>query len=146
LQLFEVSTLTQPLEVMKTHLAANRGDSLLTAMQKTYARGGLKGFYQGLIPWAWFEASTKGSVLVFTQSEVNHLCKQYGISPGTSGIISGVAGGVAQAYLTMGLSTFMKTVEITRTKSGSGPQKTSMEIAREIYKREGFRVRLAGRA
>jgi hypothetical protein len=103
--------------------------------------GGLKGFYQGLIPWAWFEASTKGSVLVFTQSEVNHICKQYGISPGTSGIISGIAGGVAQAYLTMGLSTFMKTVEITRTKTGSGPQKTSMQIAREIYAKEGFRVR-----
>lgn len=58
---FEASTLGQPLEVIKTHLAANRSDSLLTALRKTYQRGGLMGYYQGLIPWAWIEASTKGS-------------------------------------------------------------------------------------
>ena len=61
IQLFEVSTLGQPFEVLKTHLAANRNDSLITAFKKTAQRGGLTGFYQGLIPWAWIEASTKGS-------------------------------------------------------------------------------------
>ena len=40
------STLGQPLEVLKTHQAANRTDSLRTAIKKTYARGGVKGFYQ----------------------------------------------------------------------------------------------------
>ena len=32
-------------------MAANRQDSLRTAIRKTTERGGLKGFYQGLIPW-----------------------------------------------------------------------------------------------
>ena len=41
LNIFEVSTLGQPFEVLKTHLAANRGDSLLTAFNKTRARGRL---------------------------------------------------------------------------------------------------------
>jgi hypothetical protein len=59
LNMFEVSTLGQPFEVVKTHLAANRKDNIITATKKTYSRGGLLGFYQGLIPWAWIEASTK---------------------------------------------------------------------------------------
>ena len=57
--MFEVSTLGQPFEVIKTHLAANRNDSMFTALKKTFKRGGILGFYQGLIPWAWIEASTK---------------------------------------------------------------------------------------
>lgn len=39
------------LEVVKTHMAANRGDGLVTAALKTYQRGGVFGFYQGLVPW-----------------------------------------------------------------------------------------------
>jgi hypothetical protein len=57
------------MEVVKTHVsnpkvacesninsfgeqvAANRGDSLRTAISKTWARGGVRAFYQGLIPW-----------------------------------------------------------------------------------------------
>jgi hypothetical protein len=57
--MFEVSTLGQPFEVLKTHLAANRSDNIFVAAKKTFQRGGIFGFYQGLIPWAWIEASTK---------------------------------------------------------------------------------------
>jgi hypothetical protein len=32
-------------------MAANRKDSLIVAIKKTYQRGGLAGYYQGLIPW-----------------------------------------------------------------------------------------------
>jgi hypothetical protein len=58
------------MEVLKTHVcwsckrkeeretnkdndqvAANRGDSLGTAISKTWARGGIPALYQGLIPW-----------------------------------------------------------------------------------------------
>lgn len=45
------TTLGQPFEVLKTHMAANRQDSLRTAIRKTVKRGGFFGFYQGLIPW-----------------------------------------------------------------------------------------------
>ncbi|KNE57892.1 hypothetical protein AMAG_04737 [Allomyces macrogynus ATCC 38327] len=50
IQTFEVSTLGQPFEVVKTHMAAHRGDNLAMAIKKTYQRGGLRGFWQGLIP------------------------------------------------------------------------------------------------
>lgn len=51
IQLFAYLQLGQPFEVLKTHLAANRSDSLLTGVRKTFQRGGFVGFYQGLIPW-----------------------------------------------------------------------------------------------
>lgn len=81
LNMFEVSTLGQPFEVIKTQLAANRGQSLKTALSTIYSRGGVLGFYQGLIPWAWIEASTKGAVLLFTASEFEYLARSAGASP-----------------------------------------------------------------
>lgn len=53
LNIFEVSTLGQPFEVLKTHLAANRGDSLLTAFNKTRARGGFFGFCTSPSKQSW---------------------------------------------------------------------------------------------
>ena len=43
LNMFEVTTLGQPLEVCKTHLAANRGDSLASALRSIWNRGGVLG-------------------------------------------------------------------------------------------------------
>lgn len=40
LNLFEVTTLGQPLEVVKTTMAANRGDSFGTALGRIWGRGG----------------------------------------------------------------------------------------------------------
>jgi hypothetical protein len=48
LNIFEVSTLGQPFEVLKTHLAANRSDSLATAVRKSASRGGVFGFCDSL--------------------------------------------------------------------------------------------------
>ncbi|KAI9252101.1 mitochondrial carrier domain-containing protein [Sporodiniella umbellata] len=136
LNMFEVSTLGQPFEVIKTQLAANRGQPLKTALSSIYSRGGVLGFYQGLIPWAWIEASTKGAVLLFTASEFEYRARAAGASPFLGGIIGGMGGGIAQAYTTMGFCTFMKTVEVTRHKSGA--KESTFKIAGEIFKREGI--------
>jgi hypothetical protein len=141
LNIFEISTLGQPFEVLKTHLAANRNDTLVECVKKTYGRGGLVGFYQGLIPWAWLEAATKGAVLLFTASELEYFFnKKVGCSSGASGILAGMGGGVAQAYLTMGISTFMKTVEITRHKNVPGQKEVgTIQLAYQIFQKEGIR-------
>ncbi|KAJ3281434.1 Mitochondrial DNA replication protein yhm2 [Borealophlyctis nickersoniae] len=139
LNMFEVSTLGQPFEVVKTTMAANRGDSMVQAIKKTWGRGGVFGFYQGLIPWAWIEASTKGAVLMFAASEIEYGCRVLGASVPVAGILGGMGGGIAQAYATMGFCTFMKTVEVTRHKSTGGPQKSTIQVAREIFAREGIR-------
>ncbi|KAL0094541.1 mitochondrial carrier domain-containing protein [Phycomyces blakesleeanus] len=136
LNLFEVSTLGQPFEVIKTQLAANRGQSLKSALTTIYGRGGVLGFYQGLIPWAWIEASTKGAVLLFTASECEHRARAMGASPFLGGIAGGMGGGIAQAYTTMGICTFMKTVEVTRHKSGA--KESTFKIAGDIFRKEGF--------
>ncbi|KAF3926705.1 hypothetical protein ABW21_db0204140 [Orbilia brochopaga] len=141
LNMFEVTTLGQPLEVIKTHMAANRGDTLPSSIPKIWARGGVFGFYQGLIPWAWIEASTKGAVLLFVSSEAEYYARTAGAAPFLAGISGGVIGGVAQAYATMGFCTCMKTVEITRHKQaaiGVKPQ-SSMAVFMDIYRREGVR-------
>ncbi|ORY74347.1 mitochondrial carrier domain-containing protein [Protomyces lactucae-debilis] len=141
LNMFEVSTLGQPFEVLKTHMAANRSDGLLTAFSKTWGRGGVFGFYQGLIPWAWIEASSKGAVLLFTASEIEYLARVQGASPFTAGILGGMGGGVAQAYATMGFCTNLKTAEITRHKAmtaGVAPPST-FKVFADIWKAEGMR-------
>ncbi|KAI1278612.1 mitochondrial dicarboxylate carrier protein [Xylaria sp. FL0933] len=141
LNLFEVTTLGQPLEVVKTTMAANRGDSFAGALARIWGRGGVFGFYQGLIPWAWIEASTKGAVLLFVASEAEYYARSAGASEFGGGIVGGVVGGVAQAYATMGFCTCMKTVEITQHKmaaSGVKPPSTFATFM-NIYRQEGIR-------
>ncbi|KAF4542791.1 Mitochondrial substrate/solute carrier [Lasiodiplodia theobromae] len=141
LNMFEVSTLGQPLEVVKTTMAANRSEGFGGAIRKIWARGGVLGFYQGLIPWAWIEASTKGAVLLFVASEAEYHARSFGASPFVGGITGGMVGGLAQAYATMGFCTCMKTVEITKHKvaaSGAKPPGT-METFMEIWRKEGIR-------
>ncbi|KAF7542426.1 hypothetical protein G7Z17_g11587 [Cylindrodendrum hubeiense] len=141
LNLFEVTTLGQPLEVVKTTMAANRGDSFATALGRVWGRGGPFGFYQGLIPWAWIEASTKGAVLLFVASEAEYYARSYGANEFGGGIIGGITGGVAQAYATMGFCTCMKTVEITQHKmAATGVKPTStFQTFLGIYNKEGIR-------
>jgi hypothetical protein len=43
LNMFEVTTLGQPLEVTKTTMAANRGDSFAGALTRIWGRGGVFG-------------------------------------------------------------------------------------------------------
>jgi len=140
MNMFEVTTLGQPLEVLKTQMAANRQQTMLQATKTVWSRGGIAGFYQGLIPWAWIEASTKGAVLVFTASEVETATLGMGVSPAVAGLLGGMTGGVAQAYATMGFTTCMKTAEITRHKTaatGVKPPSTWVLFA-DIYRREGL--------
>ncbi|KAI0389783.1 mitochondrial dicarboxylate carrier protein [Xylariaceae sp. FL0594] len=141
LNLFEVTTLGQPLEVVKTTMAANRGDSFGAALGRIWGRGGVLGFYQGLIPWAWIEASTKGAVLLFVASEAEYYARAAGASEFGGGILGGVAGGVAQAYATMGFCTCMKTVEITQHKIAAAGVKPPSTFATfmDIYRKEGIR-------
>ena len=106
MNVFQVTTLGQPMEVLKTHVAANRQDTLLDAVRKTWQRGRFAGYYQGLIPWAWIEASTKGAILILASTEVERWSQsRLGVSQSIAGGLGGVAGGAAQAYLTMGRDT-----------------------------------------
>ncbi|KAL9111566.1 MAG: hypothetical protein Q9227_004054 [Pyrenula ochraceoflavens] len=141
MNMFEVTTAGQPLEVVKTTMAANRSDTFANAMARIWGRGGFLGFYQGLIPWAWIEASTKGAVLLFVASEAEYYAKTFGANDFGAGIAGGMTGGVAQAYATMGFCTCMKTVEITKHKlaaQGVKPPSTWATFA-DIYRKEGIR-------
>lgn len=123
-------------------MAANRSLTMPQAAKFVWSRGGILGFYQGLIPWAWIEASTKGAVLLFVSAEAEYQFKKLGMNNFVSGMGGGITGGLAQAYLTMGFCTCMKTVEITRSKQANTPgvpQQTSFQVFKEIYRKEGIR-------
>lgn len=51
MNIMEVTTLGQPFEVLKTQMAANRSQKMADAARTVWSRGGVFGFYQGLIPW-----------------------------------------------------------------------------------------------
>lgn len=121
-------------------MSANRSFGLAEAARHVWQRGGVLGFYQGLIPWAWIEASTKGAVLVFVASEAEYHFRKLGLSNFTAGIAAGMAGGVAQAYATMGFTTTMKTVEITRSKQATAGKavESTFSVFKNIIKKEGI--------
>ena len=141
-------------------MAANRADGFTGSLARIWGRGGVLGcklflgarpttprllksstVYQGLIPWAWIEASTKGAVLLFVASEAEYYAKSFGAGDFVGGISGGMAGGVAQAYATMGFCTCMKTVEITKHKiaaKGVKPPGT-FETFMDIWRKEGIR-------
>ncbi|CAH7670071.1 tricarboxylate carrier [Phakopsora pachyrhizi] len=152
--LFEITTLGQPLEVLKTHMAAHRDHKLSSAVQEVWLRGslktnisigGIKGFYQGeLFPWncgAWLESASSGAILLFTSAELESFAtKNLSLSPASAGLLGGCGGGIAQAYLSMGVCTTMKTAEITRAKQGAeSVSKGTMGLFVDILKKEGIR-------
>ena len=67
-EIVQVTTLGQPLEVLKTQMAANRQQTMLEAMKTVWSRGGVSGFYQGLIPWVRF-LSVRSTLLAVSQSD-----------------------------------------------------------------------------
>ncbi|CAO1621105.1 unnamed protein product [Parajaminaea phylloscopi] len=141
MNMFEVTTLGQPLEVVKTQMASNRTQTMGQALRTVWSRGGVYGFYQGLIPWAWVEASTKGAVLLFTAAEIDQGARKAGFGAGTAGLLGGMGGGIAQAYATMGFCTCMKTAEITRAKqaaAGVTPPGT-FQVFADLYRKEGIK-------
>jgi Mitochondrial carrier protein len=51
IQVFEVSSLGQPFEVVKTQMAANSKQGLVVAIKNIYKQGGVTAFWRGLVPW-----------------------------------------------------------------------------------------------
>ena len=119
-------------------MAAHRNDNLRTACSRLYQSRGFSSFWQGLIPWAWIEAATKGGVLLFSQNEITTVAKSLGMNSTGASAIGGIGGGICQAYTTMGFCCFMKTVEVTRSKTGVDGQQGTFTIARGIIQREGI--------
>ncbi|KAG6355141.1 hypothetical protein INS49_004222 [Diaporthe citri] len=121
---------------------ANRNATLKEAASAILARGPIRGSYQGLFPWAVIEPTTKGAILIFTSSEVAYFASNnLALSPAVSATFGGVAGGAAQSYLTMGMTTCMKTVEATRNKEMAKGTRVpgTMETFFNILRTQGIR-------
>ncbi|KAI9341487.1 mitochondrial carrier domain-containing protein [Obelidium mucronatum] len=66
---------------------------------------------------------------MFAVSELEYQFRVLGASVPVAGILGGMGGGIVQAYTTMGFCTFMK---------APAPQQSTVQVALEIFKREGF--------
>jgi hypothetical protein len=80
--------------------------------------------------------------LLVASSEVEyHARTKFNASPTVCGVLGGISGGIAQSYLTMGMTTCMKTVEVTRTKIGTQGAKVpgTMETFFKILREKGIR-------
>lgn len=62
-------------------------------------------------------------------------------SNSVAGVLGGVVGGASQAYLTMGMTTCMKTIEVTRTKNATAGVRVpgTMETFMHIFRTKGIR-------
>lgn len=91
---------------------------------------------------AVIEATTKGAILIFTSSEVAYFASNnLALTPAVAATLGGVAGGAAQSYLTMGMTTCMKTVEVTRNKEMAKGTRVpgTMETFFNILRTQGIR-------
>lgn len=91
---------------------------------------------------AWWEATTKGAILILASSEAQRSSRnQFNLSPAVSATVGGVAGGAAQAYLVMGMTTCMKTIEVTRSKTAAAGERIpgTMEVFANILRTQGIR-------
>lgn len=79
---------------------------------------------------------------MLTSAEVSYYStRTFGISPAAAATLGGVAGGAAQSYLTMGMTTCMKTVEVTRIKTAATGARVpgTMETFVQIVRTQGVR-------
>jgi hypothetical protein len=79
---------------------------------------------------------------VLVSTEVEHQAHtKFNASPTLCGVLGGITGGVAQSYLTMGMTTCMKTVEVTRTKIAAESAKVpgTMDTFFQILREKGIR-------
>ena len=89
----------------------------------------------GHLPWSSQESISCRPCL--SHFLVDFYSQSLGASKSAAGLLGGMLGGVAQAYTTMGFCTFMKTVEVTRTKSGGNV--STWKIASDVFNKEGIR-------
>lgn len=80
--------------------------------------------------------------MILTSSEVSyHSTRTFGFAPAVGATLGGIAGGAAQSYLTMGMTTCMKTVEVTRNKTIAvgGKVPGTLETFAQILRTQGIR-------
>lgn len=80
--------------------------------------------------------------MLLASSETQRLCtNNFGLSPAVAATLGGVAGGAAQSYLVMGMTTCMKTIEVTRNKSAVAGARVpgTMETFTHILRTQGIR-------
>eukprot|EP01006_Ploeotia_vitrea_P004138 TRINITY_DN113926_c0_g1_i1.p1 TRINITY_DN113926_c0_g1~~TRINITY_DN113926_c0_g1_i1.p1 ORF type:complete len:279 (-),score=23.31 TRINITY_DN113926_c0_g1_i1:22-858(-) len=128
------TTLGQPLDVLKTHMAAFRGQTIPQALRAIWNRGGVHGFYQGLL-FSLCETPSAG-VLFYTHSTVMNFLQQRGItSEALCTTVGGAIGGAA-ASVPMCIFAQFRVAEITRPKNNSA-NTSPLFVVRHIYNKYG---------
>eukprot|EP01006_Ploeotia_vitrea_P006706 TRINITY_DN14473_c0_g1_i1.p1 TRINITY_DN14473_c0_g1~~TRINITY_DN14473_c0_g1_i1.p1 ORF type:complete len:279 (-),score=-20.59 TRINITY_DN14473_c0_g1_i1:26-862(-) len=115
LQCVEAATLGMPFEVWKTYMGTYRDKSTIEAFKCVYRETGWKGFWRGMQP-KMVESFLKGGILLYAKESLIRVFRGLGLDIGTSGLLGGFGGGVAQVTI-MGPCTFLVTAAVTGDKS-----------------------------
>jgi len=67
---------------------------------------------------------------MFTASEIEKYSQRQGLSPGTSGLLGGMGGGIAQAYATMGECFRLSQEEQSRCRIGCSSSEREEELSK----------------
>ncbi|UPL03876.1 hypothetical protein LCI18_014810 [Fusarium solani-melongenae] len=124
-------------------------DTQTELMEQSASRGGYEPFPRSptsevnrlrakLTGWSDFPGSTNGG----PENTLEYYSKTLlGASLAIAGTLGGIAGGAAQAYLTMGMTTCMKTIDVTRPKNLQPGVRVpgTIEIFIGILRKEGIR-------
>lgn len=111
-------------------MGRHRGETTMESFQHILRSGGVRAFYGGMGP-KLIESATKGGVLLVAKDFVQgSLCKA-GVSPHTSGFLSGAAGGIAQTVV-MGPTTFLVTAAVLQ------PGATMSGVIRQTWREKGM--------
>ncbi len=121
------------------------GNSYPSIFKNLWREGGIRSFYKGYYPWAMVQ-STKGIPILYTQSFVKDFIinnqqflnfNQNNIER-TSGILGGMAGGVAQAFFITPTQRLKIEALTEQQKKNSKPKINSSKLVVNIWKEQGL--------
>lgn len=138
LQMSEAATLGLPFEVWKTRMGRFRNETTVQSFGNVYktAGGGMPGvqaFWRGFGA-KMVESASKGAVLMVSKEAIKEAAGGAGMSPFAAAVLGGAGGGICQVTV-MGPCTYLVTAAVTGTQEST----SSLQLAKDTYRRSGIR-------
>lgn len=152
---FSVRCALFPLTVIKTQLQVQFKNDIYSGMidagRKIYKKEGSSGLYRGF--WISSVQIFSGSCYIYTYEGVRHLCTKYGAGPTVKSLLAGGCASLVGQTLIVPFDVISQHVMVLgmvaqgrgdvnplgiQSNGGESKFRLTMNIAKEIYRRDGF--------